>query len=226
MSASSSATRASAFPPENIKKIFDPFFTTKQMGKGTGLGLAVTYGIVKMHSGDIRVQSQANPAAGPTGTTFTVTLPPQGISLNANRPENPERLDERQPNTKRTVLLVDDDDDFLFQHRLHLETAGFNVLLAHGQKEAEALLARQRPDLAVVDVMMENPDAGFMLCHRIRKQDPSIPVILVTSVNSETGLDFDTVDRRGPRPGSRPTRCWPSRSASSSFAARSTACWR
>jgi len=62
-------------PPENIKKVFDPFFTTKQMGKGTGLGLAVTYGIVKMHCGDIRVQSQANPAAGPTGTTFTVTLP-------------------------------------------------------------------------------------------------------------------------------------------------------
>jgi signal transduction histidine kinase len=45
------------------------------MGKGTGLGLAVTYGIVKMHCGDIRVESQADPAAGPTGTTFTVTLP-------------------------------------------------------------------------------------------------------------------------------------------------------
>ena len=94
------------------------------------------------------------------------------------------------------MLLVDDDDDFLFQHRLHLETAGFNVLVAHGQKEAEALLARQRPDLAVIDVMMENPDAGFTLCHRIRKQDPSIPVILVTSVNSETGLDFSPFDRR------------------------------
>jgi iron only hydrogenase large subunit-like protein/nitrogen-specific signal transduction histidine kinase len=62
-------------PPANIKKIFDPFFTTKQMGKGTGLGLAVTYGIVKMHAGDIRVTSQSDPAAGPTGTTFTVTLP-------------------------------------------------------------------------------------------------------------------------------------------------------
>jgi CheY-like chemotaxis protein len=48
-----------------------------------------------------------------------------------------------------------------------------------------------RPDIAVVDVMMENPDAGFVLCHRIRKKDPSIPVILVTSVNSETGMDFD-----------------------------------
>lgn len=62
-------------PEENRKKIFEPFFTTKPMGKGTGLGLAVTYGIIKMHCGDIRVESQANPAAGPTGTTFTVTLP-------------------------------------------------------------------------------------------------------------------------------------------------------
>ncbi len=62
-------------PEENLKKIFDPFFTTKPMGKGTGLGLAVTYGIVKVHCGDIRVQSQANPGAGPTGTTFTVSLP-------------------------------------------------------------------------------------------------------------------------------------------------------
>jgi signal transduction histidine kinase/iron only hydrogenase large subunit-like protein len=62
-------------PPENMKKVFDPFFTTKQMGKGTGLGLAVSYGIVKMHCGDISIQSQADPAAGPTGSTFTVSLP-------------------------------------------------------------------------------------------------------------------------------------------------------
>jgi signal transduction histidine kinase/iron only hydrogenase large subunit-like protein len=62
-------------PEENLKKIFEPFFTTKPLGKGTGLGLAVTYGIVKMHSGDIRVTSRADAAAGPTGTTFTVTLP-------------------------------------------------------------------------------------------------------------------------------------------------------
>jgi signal transduction histidine kinase/Fe-S-cluster-containing hydrogenase component 2 len=65
-------------PRENLTRIFDPFFTTKQIGKGTGLGLAVTYGIVKMHRGDIRVESNADPAAGPTGSTFTVTLPRKG----------------------------------------------------------------------------------------------------------------------------------------------------
>jgi CheY-like chemotaxis protein len=101
--------------------------------------------------------------------------------------ENPMTI----ANEKPTVLLVDDDDDFLFQQRLQLENAGFNVIAAQGQKPAEEILAKLRPDVAVVDVMMENPDAGFVLCHHIRKKDPSIPVILVTSVNSETGMDFD-----------------------------------
>jgi signal transduction histidine kinase/Fe-S-cluster-containing hydrogenase component 2 len=61
--------------PEHFAKLFEPFFTTKKVGKGTGLGLAVSYGIVKMHRGDIKVQSNADPAKGPTGTTFTVVLP-------------------------------------------------------------------------------------------------------------------------------------------------------
>jgi signal transduction histidine kinase/Fe-S-cluster-containing hydrogenase component 2 len=61
--------------PENRGRIFTPFFTTKKAGQGTGLGLAVSYGIVKMHRGDIRVLSNADPVAGPTGTTFTVVLP-------------------------------------------------------------------------------------------------------------------------------------------------------
>jgi len=60
---------------ENISKIFEPFFTTKQIGDGTGLGLAVAYGIVKMHRGDIEVESNADPKKGSTGTTFTVVLP-------------------------------------------------------------------------------------------------------------------------------------------------------
>jgi signal transduction histidine kinase len=60
---------------DNLKKIFEPFFTTKQIGKGTGLGLAVSYGIIKMHHGQIGVESNTDPAAGPLGSTFTVTLP-------------------------------------------------------------------------------------------------------------------------------------------------------
>lgn len=62
-------------PEENLKRIFDPFYTTKGMGKGTGLGLTVSYGIVKMHRGDIQVHSNARPDAGAAGTTFSVTLP-------------------------------------------------------------------------------------------------------------------------------------------------------
>jgi signal transduction histidine kinase/Pyruvate/2-oxoacid:ferredoxin oxidoreductase delta subunit len=62
-------------PEEYMARLFDPFFTTKQVGMGTGLGLAVTHGIVKMHRGQITVESNRNPAAGPTGTAFSVELP-------------------------------------------------------------------------------------------------------------------------------------------------------
>ncbi len=62
-------------PEEYAKKVFEPFFTTKQIGQGTGLGLAVTYGIIKMHRGNISFETNADPAKGPTGTKFIVTLP-------------------------------------------------------------------------------------------------------------------------------------------------------
>jgi signal transduction histidine kinase len=62
-------------PDEHFDKLFSPFFTTKQVGKGTGLGLAVTHGIVKMHRGQISVKSNAQPERGPTFTTFTIVLP-------------------------------------------------------------------------------------------------------------------------------------------------------
>ncbi len=64
--------------PEHMPRLFQPFFTTKQLGKGTGLGLSVAYGIVKMHRGAITVESNDDPARGPTGTKFTVTIPRAG----------------------------------------------------------------------------------------------------------------------------------------------------
>jgi two-component system, OmpR family, response regulator len=91
---------------------------------------------------------------------------------------------------KPQVLLVDDDSDFLWQQKVQLEAAGFDVVTAVGESEAKRKLAERRPDLAVIDVMMDNPDTGFTLCYYIRKLAPDVPLILVTSIVSETGLDF------------------------------------
>ena len=69
------ADQGQGISKENLEKIFEPFFTTKEIGKGTGLGLATIYGIVKMHKGQIKVDSNTDATKGPTGTTFTITLP-------------------------------------------------------------------------------------------------------------------------------------------------------
>lgn len=74
-------------PEENMDKLFTPFFTTKGIGKGTGLGLATTYGIVKMHKGKIDVESNNDPKKGPTGTTFRITLP-RTAEIELNSEEN------------------------------------------------------------------------------------------------------------------------------------------
>lgn len=93
--------------------------------------------------------------------------------------------------TPKTVLLVDDDMDFITQERLQLEAAGYKVLVADTQKQAEELLATTRPDVAVVDLMLEHMDGGFALCHHIKNRYKDIPVLIVTSVTAETGLEFD-----------------------------------
>lgn len=66
-------------------------------------------------------------------------------------------------NSKKTILLVDDDSDYLYQLKLQVEKFGFNVVTANSQKEAEELLSTFKPDLAILDLMMENEDSGFIL---------------------------------------------------------------
>ena len=92
----------------------------------------------------------------------------------------------------RVVLLVYDDPDFLFQQRVRIEGAGYRVISAENEKAALDMIASETFDLAIVDLMMENIDAGFTLCHYIKKVRPHTPVLLVTAVNNITELDFDT----------------------------------
>ncbi len=91
----------------------------------------------------------------------------------------------------RKILVVDDDVDYVAQLAAKLEAKGYEVLTADGVPAAREILAGQRPEVAVVDLMMANEDDGFRLCHHIKKVDATIPVILVTAVAGETGLDFD-----------------------------------
>jgi two-component system, OmpR family, response regulator len=91
---------------------------------------------------------------------------------------------------KGTILLVDDDEDYLFQTRLNIEQFGFSVITADSQAEAEKLLDKIRPDLAILDLMMENDDSGFILAYKIKRRYPDIPVIIATAVAAETGMSF------------------------------------
>lgn len=95
------------------------------------------------------------------------------------------------PDDAKTVLIVDDDADFQLQQKLQLERAGFTVHTCDTAKEGGEWLATNCPDLAVFDLMMEEEDAGFMLCHEARKRHPNLPIIMVTAVASEAGIDFD-----------------------------------
>lgn len=103
-----------------------------------------------------------------------------------------------RPRTR--VLLVDDDEDFLFQHRVQLEHAGFDVATATTRAEAQAAAAAFRPDIAILDLMMEQHDDGFVLAHHLKRAVAGLPVILVTAVTAETGLRF--------QPDSPAERAW------------------
>lgn len=90
----------------------------------------------------------------------------------------------------KKILVVDDDVDILDQVSMLLKAEGYEVISAGGETEAEEALLAAKPDLAVLDLMMEQMDSGFVLAHRIKKMYPSVPVIILTAVHAATGLDF------------------------------------
>jgi two-component system, OmpR family, response regulator len=93
-----------------------------------------------------------------------------------------------------TILIVDDDPDYLIQTQVKIRNFGYKTITAEGQKEAEELLEQTRPDLAILDLMMENEDSGFILCYKMKKRYPDVPIIILTGVAAETGISFDIKD--------------------------------
>jgi len=91
---------------------------------------------------------------------------------------------------KRKILVVDDDPDILDQVAAILSNLGYEVVSAEDQASAEEALLKTRPDLAIVDLMMEEKDSGFVLSYQIKKLYPGTPVILLTAVTGVTGLSF------------------------------------
>lgn len=90
----------------------------------------------------------------------------------------------------KTIFVVDDDVDYIFQLKSMLEKMGFNVITASGQKEAEDIMDTINPDLIITDLMMENMDSGFVLSHKMKRIFPDVPIIIATALTSETGMSF------------------------------------
>lgn len=91
----------------------------------------------------------------------------------------------------KKILVVDDDTDFLYQVQTVLQAQGYQTLTAESRQAAEEILRTNQPDLAILDLMMEEMDGGFALAYHLKKRYPNVPVIICTAVASETGINFD-----------------------------------
>lgn len=91
----------------------------------------------------------------------------------------------------QTVLIVDDDPDYLFQLKMTVEGFGYNTISADSEKEAERIITGLKPDLAILDLMMENEDSGFILSYKMKKKYPDVPIIIATAITAETGMSFN-----------------------------------
>ncbi len=90
----------------------------------------------------------------------------------------------------KIVLLVDDDRDFVEINRTLLEKAGYKVVCGYNPKEGMDLLKKEKPDLMILDVMMEEPDDGFALAQKIRKEGNKVPIIMLTAISKISGMKF------------------------------------
>lgn len=159
------------------KRIFDPFFTTKEMGRGTGLGLASVYGIIKNHGGYIEVYSQKG-----KGTTIEIYLPATGENIRDLRTE--QEIQDKIISGSETILLVDDEDMIIEVGEEMLKKMGYKVLLARSGKEAVEMLSRAREgqgippvDLVILDLIMPVMGGGETF-DRLRQIEPDIRVLL------------------------------------------------
>jgi len=157
-------------PPEVRDRIFDPFFTTKEMGKGTGLGLATTLGIVKSHHGFIDLTSRMG-----KGTVFRIYLPAKTDleTVEIQLVESTRCLGQGE-----LILVVDDEAAILTATKHTLEAFGYRVIAASDGTDAIAtfLKSAEKPAALITDMMMPNMD-GPTLIQALLKIHPSLPII-------------------------------------------------
>ncbi len=164
-------------------QIFEPFFTTKEFGKGTGLGLATVYGVVKTYSGHVSVYSEVG-----VGTTFSVLLPAVGAA-HAERPSGGISV---APRGTETVLLVEDDNGVRGLARTALRAQGYTVLEATGGAEAEQIASTHNSPIHLVltDVVMPER-SGREVADALRTRRPGVKVLYMS------GYTDDAVVRHG-----------------------------
>jgi len=98
-------------------------------------------------------------------------------------------MDETMEN--KTILIADDDIDQLEQLKFHVESFGFSTITASNDQECMDALQDNKPDLAILDLMMNYDDSGFILSYKLKKLYPDVPVMIVSSASSVTGISFD-----------------------------------
>ncbi len=155
--------------PKTVQHIFEPFFTTKELGRGTGLGLASVYGIVKGHGGYVDVESEKG-----RGTTFKIYLPASKEEV-YNTIELPDNISKGTG----TILLVDDEEAVLEVGEKLLKVMGYHVLTAREGREAINVYKKHREtvDLVLLDIIMPNMKGGEVFdC--LKEINPDIKVLL------------------------------------------------